>query len=147
MGKKVAKKAYFKVTEATYDLDMSTLIKSITLNHGLDVVDLTTMGDTTGKTKGAGFLDWSIELQCAYDSTADGLNDHIDQWLTALADDTIEHLAIEVRFSSAAAAETNPKYTGDAILESTTPVSGSAGEGGVIALTFQGTGALVRAEA
>jgi hypothetical protein len=117
-------------------VNLSALVRSVTLNYAAQLQDDTAMGDTAVSRIG-GLKDWSLEIEFFqdYDSSK------VDATLFTLVGSTF---AVEVRHSAASASATNPKYTGTGILESYQPVGGAVGENLMAPVTIQGVGALTR---
>jgi hypothetical protein len=117
-------------------VNLSALVRSVTLNYAAQLQDDTAMGDTAVSRIG-GLKDWSLEVEFFQDYDAN----KVDATLFSLVGSTF---AVEVRHSAANASATNPKYTGTGILESYQPVGGAVGENLMAPVTIQGVGALTR---
>lgn len=117
-------------------VNLSSLVRSVTLNYSSQLQDDTAMGDTAVSRIG-GLKDWSLEIEFFQDYDAS----KTDATLFSLVGSTF---AVEVRHSAANASATNPKYTGTGILESYQPVGGAVGENLMAPVTIQGVGALSR---
>jgi hypothetical protein len=117
-------------------VNLSSLVRSVTLNYAAQLQDDTAMGDTAVSRIG-GLKDWSLEVEFFQDYDAN----KVDATLFSLVGSTF---AVEVRHSAANASATNPKYTGTGILESYQPVGGAVGENLMAPVTIQGVGALTR---
>ena len=116
---------------------LSDHIRQITLNYSAEPQDITAMSDTTRQRIG-GLLDWSITIEFNQDYAAS----EVDVTLFAIVGTVI---AIEIRPDAGAVAVTNPKYTGNALLESYQPIGGTIGEVHVAPITLTAGGALTRA--
>ena len=118
-------------------VDLSNLVRQVTLSYSAELQDDTAMGDTA-RSRIGGLKDWSMQIEFFQDYAAG----KVDATLFSLVGSTF---AVEVRPDSAAASATNPKYTGTGILESYQPVGGTVGENLMAPVSIQGVGALTRA--
>lgn len=118
--------------------DVSTYVRSVTLNLGAELQDDTTMGDTARINK-AGLTNWSIDLELQQDF-ADNLIDEIIFGLVGAAS-----FAVIVRPTTSAVGTSNPNYTGSAVLENYQPFGQAVGELGTSTVTLRSAGALSRA--
>lgn len=119
--------------------DLSAFVRSVTIDYSAEMLDETTMGDTTRKNKG-GLKDWSIEVEFKQDYGATPAPD-ID--LFSLVGTTFPVIVRPVK--STAVSATNPNYTGTGILESYPPIGGSVGDLAIASCTIQSAGPLTRA--
>ena len=90
----------------------------------------------------ASFVDWSIDVTFRQDFIAPATN-AVDSTLFSLVGAAA--FAIEIRPDAGAASATNPKFTGNALLASYSPLTGSVGDVASAPATFQGDGTLTRA--
>ena len=113
-------------------MDLSDHVKSVKLNYSAELQDASAMGSTSKARKG-GLKDWSLEIEFYQDYAA------------AKVDATIFPLvgtqtAIEViPVKGTAVSATNPRYSGNGIVESYPPVGGGVGEMEMAAVTVQGS--------
>jgi hypothetical protein len=126
--------AYFSINA----VDLSNHVTSLTLNYGVELLDITAMGDGA-RDRIAGYKDWSIEVEFNQDFAASSVDATMFPLVGAAA------TAIEIRPTSAAVGATNPKFTGNVIVESYPPVGGGVGEVLRTSSTLQGAGTLTRA--
>lgn len=119
--------------------DISTYVRSVTLPYGAEMLDDTTMGDTTRINKG-GLKTWQLDIELQQDFT-DNL---IDEILFPLVGTTF---TVIVRPTSSAVGTSNPNYTGTGILESYQPFGQSVGDLATSTITIQSAGTLSRATA
>lgn len=119
--------------------DLSAFVKGVTINYSAEMLDETTMGDTTRKNKG-GLFNWSIDVEFKQDFGATPAPD-ID--LFSLVGTTFTVIVRPVKATVVGA--TNPNYTGTGILESYPPLGNSVGDLATSAITIQSAGALSRA--
>lgn len=117
--------------------DLSDHVRQMTLTYNSELQDITAMGDTARERLG-GLNDWSLQVEFNQDYAASEVD-------ATLFSNVGASVAIEVRPDQGAVAATNPKFTGNAILESYQPVGGTVGDAHVAPVTFQGNGALTRA--
>ncbi len=118
-------------------VDLSDHVKQATLDYKAELVDDTCGGDNT-RTRLGGIKDWTLTLEFAQDYAAG----EVDASLFAQVGNSI---AIEVRPDTGAVAATNPKYTGNAIIENYQPFGGQIGEQAMAPVTLQANGDLTRA--
>ncbi len=119
--------------------DLSGYVKAVNINYSAESQEITAMGDSTRR-RLPGLKDWSAELEFNQDYDAAGL----DAIMFPLVGTTV---AIEIRPKNAAPSTNNPKYTGNGVVESYPPLSGSIGEAVTASVTVQGSGDLARATA
>lgn len=136
MAKFVFKNAYISVNS----VNLSSYVKSISINYGAEVLDNTCMGDTA-KVKVVGFKDWSVDVEFAQDYAAS----MVDATLFPLVG--ADAFAIEIRPDAGVVGATNPKFTGNVLLTSYNPVTGSVNQVATTSVKMDGSGALTRAVA
>lgn len=119
--------------------DISSYIRSVSINYSAELVDETAMSDTTRINKG-GLKNWSME----FESNADFTDNLLDEILFPLVGTTF---TVIVRPTSSAVGVSNPNYTGTGILESYSPLGQSVGELATSSFTVQSAGTLSRATA
>lgn len=121
-------------------VNLSTLVRKVTLKVSADAPDSTAMGATYHARKGGGLKDYSVDIEFNQDFDA------------ALVDATLFPLLatstpVKVRKSTAIISPTNPEFQGNAVLTDYTPIGGKVGDMGIATCNFDGDGALVRAVA
>ena len=126
--------AYVKL--GTTPGDVSSYVKTVTLNYSAEMLDDTAMGDTTKSRKG-GLKDWSVDL----DLYQDYADDQIDEDIFALVGTTFE---VQVAANGGTPSADNPVYTGTGILESFPPIGGTVGEMEMTRIRILAAGTLVR---
>ncbi len=136
MAKFVFKNAYLLVNT----VDLSDRVESITLTVSAETPETTAMGDGT-RERVASFIDWSFDVGFRQDFIAPATN-AVDATLFSLVGAAA--FAIEIRPDQGAVAATNPKFTGNALLASYSPLAGSVGDVAGAPATFQGDGTLTR---
>jgi hypothetical protein len=134
MAKFLYKNAFFQVNS----VDLSNRVESLTLNVGAETPETTAMSDGT-RQRVASFVDWSIDCTWRQDFAASNVDDTLFDLVGAVA------FAIEIRPDAGAVSATNPKFTGNALLASYSPLTGSVGDVASAPSTFQGDGTLTRA--
>jgi predicted secreted protein len=120
-------------------VDLSDHVRSLTLSHEGETVDITAMGDTSREMLG-GLKSWSMEVEFNQDFAAA----KVDATLFPLLATTV---ALVFRPDTGAVSATNPEFTGNAILTSYPPLAGSVGDAHVTSVSFTGSGDLARATA
>lgn len=118
-------------------VDLSDHLRQATLNYSADMVDITAMGDGT-RNKLGGLKDWSMELEFNQDHAAA----NVDATLFPLVGTSF---TVILRPTASAVSATNPNFTGTALLESYTPLTGPVGDVSTASVTLQGSGDLTRA--
>ncbi|KKL19965.1 hypothetical protein LCGC14_2460160, partial [marine sediment metagenome] len=93
------------------------------------------------RTRVPSFIDWSIDVQFRQDFIAPATN-AVDSTLFPLVGAAA--FAIILRPDAGAKSATNPEFTGNALLTTYTPLTGSVGDVAVAPATFMGDGALAR---
>ncbi len=128
----------FNIDLSSSPVDLSDHVLSITLNAEVDLQEDTAMGDTY-RTRLAGLKDWSLDVTFKQDFAAT----EVDVTLMAI-------LGVSGTFTGKPTSDgisaTNPRYYGECILESYTPVQNSIGELATVAARWAGNGVLARAE-
>ncbi len=133
MGSQVLTDAYVSIAGN----DISAYVKSVGLEYQAEVHDETAMGDTH-RNKIAGLKDWSLSLQL--------INDHAAAALESILFPLVgTSVAVIVRPDSDAVSTSNPEYTGNAIVESFSPLQGNIGDLSETSVNLPGNGDLSRA--
>ena len=132
MANMVLRDAYVSLNS----VNLSSLVRQVTLSYSAELQDDTAMGDTA-RSRIGGLKDWSLQIEFFQDYASN----LVDQTLFSLVGSTF---AVEVRPTSSAASATNPKFTGTGILESYQPVGGTVGENLMAPVSISGVGALTR---
>jgi predicted secreted protein len=139
----MAKFGRFLDAEVTVNsVDLSSFVRSVTIDVNNEVLDQTAMGDTT-RVKIAGMKDWSISVeffQSYY--TAE-----VDATLWPLNDNGSTFTITVMPNKTAGIGTTNPKYSGTAILPTYQPIAGAHNDVLSSTVTFESSGALSRATA
>ena len=118
------------------NVNLSAFVKSVTLSYKSEMQDDTAMGDTARSRIGS-LKDFTLSVEFFQDYAASA----VDVTLFNIVGNVVP---IEIRGSSAAASATNPKYMGNAILETYQPVGGSVGDNLMAPISMSGVGALSR---
>lgn len=135
MGQLVLTDAFFSINA----VDMSDHVKQITLNYKAEIHDKTAMS-ALSRARISGLKDWDVRVELHQDYAAG----ETDATLFGIVGTSV---AIEIRPTSAAVGATNPKFTGNGIVQDYPPVAGSVGELAMAAITVLGNGVLTRATA
>lgn len=118
-------------------VDLSDHVRSVTLTHTADTLDETAMGDTF-RNRIAGLQDWSLDVEFL----SDFANAEIDHTLNALVG--AAPFAVILKADAGATSATNPKWTGNVLLESYPIIDGTVGDLAVVRVRFVGAGTLTR---
>lgn len=119
------------------NVDLSDHVKQVTVNYSAESLENTAMGATT-KSRQAGLLDWSVEVEFYQDYETGKIDATLFPLVGAAA------FAIHVKPDAGTISATNPDFTGNVILPEYSPVSGSVGELSTVSVTFEAAGTLTR---
>lgn len=124
-------------------VNLSGWTRSVTLNYEAEMLDDTVMGTSGTRSNRPGLKNWSIDAELLQDYAAGGPDATLFPLVGA------NPFPIEMRPTSAAVGATNPKYTGNAVLETYPPLAGEVGAISTISASLRSGGgsALVRATA
>ena len=117
-------------------VDLSDHIRSMTLEHSADLQETTAMGEDF-RTRLGGLKDWSLTIEFNQDFAAGS----VDATLFGIVGSSVP---VILRPDAAAQSATNPQWSGNAILETYTPIGNAVGEAAVAPVTLQGNGILAR---
>lgn len=113
----VFKNAYFKIA----GVDLSDHDVELSLPESADAPEASAMGDDTRVRLAGGIKDWRLEVELNQDYAAGKVD-------ATMAGKVGTSVAIEVRPDAGAVAATNPKWTGNFIVEEYEPIAGRYGE-------------------
>ena len=136
MAKLVLKDAFVEINA----VELSDHCESLTINYGAETPESTCMG-VNARTRLPGLIDWTVDISFRQDFAAS----EVDITLFALVGAAA--FAIEFRPTTAVASATNPKYTGNALLGSYNPITGTVGDTANAPVTLTGDGLLTRGTA
>ena len=120
-------------------VDLTTFVMSATLNYEGDLQEETAMGGDRTRRRLSGLIDWSLELTLKQDFATAGP----DSVLFDLIGNPAPTI-IQVSANGLVISATNPKYWGDAVLSSYTPLGGGVGELSTTPANFMASGPLFR---
>ena len=135
--------AHLVFTDAFFSYDgndLSSDVRQLTLDYKSELQDDSTMGVGSTRKRIGGLLDWTVDVEFAQDFDAAALDSILFPLVGFVK-------AVIVRPTSAVVGANNPEYTGQGILETYPPITGSVGEIAASACTIQAAGALARAVA
>ena len=135
--------AIMVLTAATLILnsvDRSSLTSKIEVAADVDEKDVTTFTSGGWKAVLGGLKSGNLAVSFKNDLAAGAL----DEIMWGLFGTVVP---FEVRASSAAVSTSNPKYTGNVLIKSWTPITGSPGDVNEASYTFPTSGAITRATA
>ena len=104
--------------------------------------DITTFADAGWKVVTGGLKSGSLALSLFNDIADDALDE--DMWTLFIAGVVT---AFEVRLTQSAVSTSNPKYTGNLLVKSWSPLNGQVGDVASVDVTFPTSGAITRATA
>ena len=113
-------------------VDLSDHVKSVKLNYSAELQEATTMGMTSKARKG-GLKDWSVDIEFYQDYAAG----KVDATIQPIVGTQVAFELIPVK--GAAVSATNPRYTGNGIIDSYPPYTGGVGDMGMAPVTMQGS--------
>src|SRR3990167_5803891 len=117
--------------------DISTAVTQVSIDYKAEIQDETAMGDST-RHRLPGMKDWTMNIDVNQDYITAG----VDATIFSLVGTS--NLVVAVRADTAAAAITNPNYTGIGVLESYMPVQAQIGMLHKSRLVILATGDLTR---
>lgn len=124
MGKFVFSNAYFAIdSTAATQVNLSDHVRSLTLNFNNAEIDSTCMTNE-GISRLKGLYDWSMDVEFAQDFAASNVNSTLFRKMNS----TAPQVTVSFRPTTAAASTDNAEYTGEGIVFSYSPVSGSVGD-------------------
>lgn len=123
-------------------VDLSDHVLSLTVNYEADLQEDTAMSSTFTRSRVAGLLDWSMDIKFKQDFDSGSV------------DETLFSLVGAAAFAISAMANrtngvgpTNPKFNGNALIQTYPPLTGDVGQLNTITAKFMGVGALTRSVA
>lgn len=124
-------------------VNLSNHLRSLSLTYEAEMLDDTVMGTNGTRSNKPGLKNWQFDAEFLQDYAAGS----VDATLFPLVG--ADPFAVEIRPTSAAVSATNPKYTGNAVLETYPPITGEVGTLAIVSATFRSGGgsALTRATA
>lgn len=120
-------------------VDLSDHVKSLELTYEAEDLDDTAMNDTSRSHIG-GLKNWKVSITVNQDFAASEFDATV---FSRIGTST----AVEIRPTDAAVGATNPKFTGNVIPLTYTPLTGEVGSLASATLELTGTGDLTRATA
>lgn len=133
--------ANFALTDAYVSIDSNVVDSdgaSLSMPYSADSLDATGFGDSS-RVRIGGLKDWSLQFDGHQDFAASGL----DSILFPLVGTVV---AVEVRPTSSAVSSSNPKFTGNVLVQAYNPFGNSVGELAGFGCTMEAAGDLTRAE-
>jgi hypothetical protein len=134
MATQILKNAFVSIN----GVDLSDHVRSVTFNYSAEQQDDSAMSIDTRTTK-PGLYNWSIEVEFNQDYAASKVDATLFSLVGAAA------FPLILRPDAGAVAVTNPQFTGNAVLESYTPLQGAVGDMHIANATFQAAGDIARA--
>jgi hypothetical protein len=116
--------------------DLSTYVKSVTLNAEVAELDTTTMGSGS-VTRIGGLKDGSLQIEFVQDFASGA----VDATLWPLLGTVVN---FTVKATSAATGSTNPEYRGSVLITQHTPVGNGVGELATLSVQWPTSGAVTR---
>ncbi|TXH10898.1 MAG: radical SAM protein [Hyphomicrobiaceae bacterium] len=116
-------------------VDLSDHVKSLELNYEAEMLDDTVMGTSGTRSSKAGLKNWSVDVEFLQDFAAGS----VDATLFPLVGAASFPLLMRPVKATAVGA-TNPNYSGNAVLENYTPISGEVGTLGSTNSSFRAGG-------
>lgn len=139
----MAKFGRFLDAEVTVNgVDLSSFVRSVTLDVNNEILDATAMGDTT-RVKISGMKDWS----CSVEFYQSYYTAEVDATLWPLNDAGTSFALTVMPNKTDGVSATNPKYTGNVILPTYQPIAGAHNDVLASTVSFESNGDLTRAVA
>jgi hypothetical protein len=120
-------------------VDLSTFVRSVTINVEAEDLEDTAMGDTF-RSRIAGLKDWSVDIEWNQDFAASA----VDTTVFALLGTVV---AVIVKPVNTTTSTTNPQYSGNVLVSEYNPLDGSVGDLATTSVSWPGAGTLSRATA
>jgi len=140
MAEKVMVNPYVLIGTSAAPDNLTDHVRAVTLNYTIELQDRTASGSTFRR-RIAGLKDWTATVEFNQDFAAD----EVDATLWGLVGSTANRMVIKP--STAVVGAGNPRFSGNAMLESYQPLGGSVGDLMTVSITFQGNGTLTRSTA
>lgn len=118
-------------------VDLSDHVSSVTINYSAAMLSKTAMGQNS-ETRLAGLKDFSLDVEFNQDYAASTIDATLFPLVGAAS------FPVVVKPTSGAVSATNPSYSGNALLESYSPVTGAVGEIAKVSVSMPGDGDLTR---
>ena len=118
--------------------NLTNFVMSCTLNFTGDLQEETAMGTDGTRSRLSGLKDWSLEMTMKQDFATDGPDDVLFGLVGG------NKVFVQVTADGAAVSGTNPLYSGLAVLQDYSPLSGSVGELSTTPANFMASGPLTR---
>jgi len=134
------KDAYVLVGTTTAPTNLSDHVRSVTINYAAEMLDKTAMTDDS-RSRLAGLKDWSVTIEFNQDYATGSVDATLFDMVGSSA------TRVLVKPTTAIVGAGNPRFYGNALLESYPPVGGSVGDLATVSVTFQGDGDLTRSVA
>lgn len=140
MAEKVLINPYLLIGTSASPVNLTDHVRAVTLNYTVEIQDRTYSGSTFRK-RIRGLKDWTATVEFNQDFAAS----EVDATLWGLVGSTANRMVIKP--STAIVGTANPRFLGNAMLESYQPLGGSVGDLMTVSVTFQGNGTLTRSTA
>lgn len=138
MAEHVLKNAYIMINS----VDLTDHLIEATPNYGAELFDNTKFtATTTTRSQKAGLLNWSITFTFFQDYASGQVDATLFPLVGAAA------FAIVYKPDGSTTSVTNPKFTGNAVIESYVPFAGKVGDDAMCTVTLKNAGTLTRATA
>ncbi len=118
-------------------VDLSTFVRSVTINVEAEDLEDTAMGDTF-RSRIGGLKDWSVDLEFNQDFAASAVDVSIFSLLGTV-------IAVIVKPVNTTTSATNPQYSGNVLVSEYNPLDGSVGDLATTSVSWPGAGVLARA--
>jgi len=116
-------------------IDLSDHVKSLTLNYEAEMLDDTVMGTSGTRSSKPGLKNWSLEVEFLQDYAVGSVDATLFPLIGA------DSFPVTARAKKAVVVSaTNPTYSGSAVLENYSPITGEVGTLGQTSCTFRAGG-------
>ena len=137
MGEFMLHKADVRIGTSAALVSLSSYCKSVTITYMAEMLDKTAMG-SSAKRRLAGLRDFNVALEFNQDLAAS----KVDATFWPMVGSTAKFISIKAK--SSATTGVNPRWHGNVLLPSYTPVAGGVGSLAGLSLTLQGDGDMTR---
>ena len=143
----MAEQAYTRASLFVNGVDLTTRVRTVTVSYSAEMLDKTAMGDGTRQNH-PGLKVWNIaaEFNQDYATSATGAGIVVDGTLFPLVGST-GFTVYTQPVATANVSDTNPRFSGTAVLENYQPQGGNVGDMLTAPVTFQAAGTLSRVTA
>lgn len=140
MGELVYTKAFVLFgTSASPTTTLAKKVRSVAINYSAEIQDKTAMG-ANSRARISGLLDSNVTIEFNQDFASSDF----DKFQFNSVGKSSTDFWLDIRPTTEKGSATNPRYTGNFVMEGYNPISGSVGDLAVHSVTYQADGDLSR---